>query len=193
MKSYTDKQILDRVKTLSSFKLIPTGYWIVGVRSNEDKTDEYDDKYYLFKGSKFVMFTTGTTNPGKWSLNNFSEYNAKGCAVVKADEWYYDLWANGLHKGKMQALVQAKDILYYRDNDKNGKSSEIGIIQKGMIGINFHTCTYDKPTLAQKLMGWIIGKWSAGCSVINNVTDYYKIIDLVSKQLRITYCLLKEF
>ncbi len=193
VKSYTDKQILDRAKSLPSFQFIPRDYWICGVRSTEDKTDTYDDKFYLFQGEKFIMVTSGTTNPGKWGLNNFATYNSKGCAVVKTDEWTYNLWANGLHKGKMQALVQVKDILYYRDNNKNDKSEEIGAIQRGIIGINFHTCTYDKPNVAQKFIGWIIGKWSEGCQVANIAKDYYALISLVLKQHRTSYCLLKEF
>lgn len=193
MKSYTDKQILDKCKSLSSYKFIPLGYWICGVRSNEDKSDTYDDKFYLFKSEKFITVTSGTTNPGKWGLNNFSTYNSKGCAVVKADEWTYDLWANGLHKGKMRALVQVNPINYYRDNNKNDKSEEIGVIQKGIIGINFHTCTYEKPNNLKKFIGWVIGKWSEGCMVVNKSEEYYGIIMLLLKQSRISYCLLKEF
>ena len=61
---YTDKQILDRVKSLPSFQFIPSDYWLCGIRSTEDKSDNYDDKFYLFKGEKFIMVTSGTTNPG---------------------------------------------------------------------------------------------------------------------------------
>lgn len=194
VKSYTDKQILDRVKSLPSFKFIPLGYWICGVRSQEDKSDNYDDKFYLFKGERFVMVTSGTTNPGKWGLMNFSTYNQQGCAVVKADEWYLELWANGLHKGKMEAGVQVNDVLFYRDNNKNDKSEEIGKIYKGRIGINFHTCTYEKePNILKKFIGWIIGKWSEGCQVANVAADYLDFIKCMKTQLRTSYCLLKEF
>lgn len=194
VQSYTNKQLLDKAKQVNGFKFIPMGYWILGIRSMEDYTDQYDDKFYLFKGEKFIMVTSGTTNPGKWGLLNFASYNPKGCAVVKADTWFYDLWANGSHRGKMKALVQVNDILYYRDNDKDEKSDEIGTLQRGIIGINFHTCTYDKePNILKKFVGWIIGKWSEGCQVANVADDYYKIIDLVKVQSRISYCLLKEF
>ena len=54
VKNYTDRQILDRVKSLKSFKGIPQGYWIVGVRSEDDAPNKYDDKFYLFNGEQFV-------------------------------------------------------------------------------------------------------------------------------------------
>lgn len=194
VRSYTDNELLTKVSKLPSFKGFPSGYWLLGVRSNEDKSDSYDDKFYLFKNKTFIMVTSGTTNPGKWGLLNFEKYNSQGCAVVKAEEWYYDLWGNGLHKGKMKALVQMTDILFFRDNNKNLKSEEIGKIFKGRIGINFHTCTYEKePSILKKFIGWTIGRWSEGCQVANVAEDYYKIINLVASQYRTTYCLIKEF
>jgi hypothetical protein len=194
VRSYTDKQILTRAKSTHGFKAIPTGYWLCGIRSTEDQSDNYDDKFYLFKGETFICVTSGTTNPGKWGLLNFATYNPQGCAVVKADEWYYDLWTQGLHKGKMKAWVQFSDILFYRDNNKNDKSEEIGKVYKGKIGINFHTCTYEKePGILKKFIGWIIGKWSEGCQVVNGAYDYYKIIELTFVQPKMSYCLLKEF
>lgn len=192
--SYTDKQLLERAKSLKSFNGFPSGYWLLGVRSKEDESDTFDDKMYLFKGLQFIMVTSCTTNPGKYGLLNFKDYNSQGCAVVKDDEWYQDLWANGMHKGKMKALVQVADILYYRDIDMDLKSEEIGTVYKGIIGINFHTATYEtKANILAKFIAWLIGKWAVGCQVCNIAADYYKIIDMVKFQRRVSYCLLNEF
>lgn len=194
VKAYTDRDIIDRVKKTHGFTTIPIGYWLCGIRSQEDYSDCYDDKFYLFKGESFIMVTSGTTNPGKWGLLNFNVYNPKGCAVVKADEWYYDLWQKGLHKSKIQAWVQRKPILYFRDNNKNEKSDELGTLQSGSIGINFHTCTYEKkPSSLKKFIGRVIGKWSEGCQVANIASDYYKILEITKGQKTKSYCLLKEF
>jgi len=194
VKPYTDKEILARVKSLKSFHGIPVGYWIIGIRSKEDAADEFDDKFYLFLGEKFIMLTSGTTNPGKYGLTSFMEYNKAGCAVVKADEFYHNFWKNGLHKGKMEALVQVSPVFYYRDNNKNLKSEEIGEVKIGIIGINFHTATYEKDASRLKtFIAWIIGKWSEGCQVCNIAADYYRIIGLVKKQIFVSYCLLNEF
>jgi hypothetical protein len=98
VRSYTTDQLLDRVEELKSFKTIPLGYWIVGVRSNEDAPNKYDDKFYLFNGEQFVKVVTGTTNPGTPILQGgYLKYNKVGAAVVKSNEWYYDVWAYGLH------------------------------------------------------------------------------------------------
>jgi hypothetical protein len=191
--NYTDRQLLERAKNTNGFKGFPTGYWLLGIRSNEDSSDAFDDKFYLFAGENFIMVTSGTTNPGKYGLLNFKEYNSQGCAVMKAEEWFNDLWAPGMHKGKMKALVQISDVLYYRDNDMDLKAEEIGKVYKGIIGLNFHTATYTAPNLVKKFIAWIIGKWSVGCQVANVAEDYYKIIDRVWSQKRISYCLLKEF
>lgn len=189
MKSYTDEQLLKKVRELQSFKGIPENYWILGVQSKEDKFNEFDDKFYLFKGDKFIMVTTGTTNAGLTGLKFYDTYNAEGCAVIKTNEWYYGLWTPGFHKGKMRALKQQLPIKFYRDWNKNDKVEEIGNIREGIIGINFHTASYQPYSVITRL----IGGWSTGCQVANNTTDYYKILDLIGKQKEVSYCLIKEF
>lgn len=79
----------------------------------------------------------------------------------------------------MPALKQVRDIKFYRDWNKNLKAEEIGNIYTGIKGVNFHTVTYQKNlTLIQKL----IGGWSVGCQVLNNVKDYYRVLDLVKNK-----------
>lgn len=189
MKNYTEEQLLNRVKGLKSFIRIPNDYWILGVQSKDDKFNEFDDKFYLFKGEKFIMVTTGTTNAGLTGLKHYDTYNPNGCAVIKTDEWYYTLWKPGLHKGKMRALKQYSSIKYYRDWNKNDKAEEIGNINEGVIGINFHTASYQPYNVITRL----IGGWSTGCQVANNTSDYYKILDLIGNQDVVSYCLIKEF
>ena len=190
VKSYTDKALLSKVKSLDSFKQIPTEYWILGVQSEEDAYNEFDDKFYIFKGDKCVKVVKGTTNAGTTGLKNYTKYSSKGVAVIKTNEWYYDLWSYGLHKGRMPALKQRKPIKYFRDWNKNNLVEEMGELYQGIIGINFHTVLYEK-----NLSYWtkLIGGWSVGCQVINHVGEYYKILDLVKNQKTVTYCLLREF
>lgn len=190
VKGYRDADLINKVMNLPSFKKIPEDYWILGVQSNEDEFNKFDDKFYLFKGYKFIMVTSGTTNAGKSALKNYERYNKSGTFVIKTDEWYYDLWEHGYHNLRMKALKQAAPIKGYRDNNKNEKAEEIGEIVEGFFGINFHTVTYSK------IVGFfrsLIGGWSAGCQVVNFYDDYKKILDLVSNQDRVTYCIIKEF
>jgi hypothetical protein len=191
MKKYTDKQLLDRVKSLPGFKGIPVGYWLLGVRSLIDTPNKFDDKVYLFLGEKFIRVVSATTNPGLPSLKGgFLKYNSLGSAIVKSDEWYYDVWAYGLHNGKMKALKQVGNFLVYRDNDKDEKAEEIGRTYDGKFGINFHSVSYN---LDVDKIGINIGDWSHGCVVVNDVQKYVEIINLVKDQKRVSYCLLKEF
>ena len=190
VKGYTDKQLLNKVKSLPSFNTIPKNYWILGVQSQEDEFNKFDDKFYIFKGSKFVTVTSGTTNPGDFGLMNYQRYGQKGTFVIKSNFWFYNLWKFGYHRGRMPALKQNKPITGYRDNNKNKKSEEIGKEVKGYFGINFHTISYAlKPGFWRKL----IGGWSTGCQVVNDVSDYLKILNLVKNQKTVTYCIIKEF
>lgn len=192
VKNYTANQLLARVKSLPTFKSIPSDYWILGVRSNEDQPDFFDDKFYLFNGDKFVMVTSGTTNAGLSVLKGgFKEYNPAGAAVLKSDEWYYNVWKYGKHRGKMRALLQlGAKVKFYRDGNMDSKIDEVGTLHQGYIGINFHANTYQLTSTAIKEK---IGAWSAGCQVVNIIPDYVKIIDLCQKQKSVSYCLLLEF
>lgn len=190
VKSYTDKQLLARVKSLKSYRSIPDGYWILGVQSTADAYDEFDDKFYVFKGEQFIMVTSGTTNAGRDGLQNFSRYNKNGVAVIKTNEWYLNLWSFGLHKGKMEALRQVNNIKYYRDGNKNLKIEEVGPMYDGVIYANFHTVSYEKRS---NFVLKFIGGWSVACQVVNDVSKYYQIIELTKKQKFVTYCLIKEF
>ena len=78
VKKYTDKQLLERVKSLESFKGYPEGRWIIGVRSEEDLPNKFDDKFYTYEGTKFIDVVTGTTNPGITILKGgFKKFNKK--------------------------------------------------------------------------------------------------------------------
>lgn len=190
VQGYTDLQLINRVKSLPSFKKIPRDYWVLGVQSQEDEFNVFDDKFYLFKGHKFILVTNGTTNAGLSGLKGYAKYNKKGCAVIKTDQWYYDLWKFGYHKGRMAALKQRKPILYYRDWNKNQKAEQIGKVYEGIIGINFHTVTYGA---VQGFWRRLIGGWSVGCQVANIVRTYYKILQLTKDQKTVSYCLIDEF
>lgn len=179
VRSYTDIELLTRVKQLVNFQYIPQDIWILGVRSKDDLTDTFDDKFYVYRGEQFLMVTSGTTNKG-----------LKGTAVMMADTWNYDAYKYGLHRGKMKALRQVKSIPYYRDLDMNGKTDTYGKIYTDIIMMNFHGSTYIE---GSKKVITKIGGWSEGCQVCNVNADYEKIIALVKNQSRVTYCLINEF
>ena len=190
VRSYKDTELLDKVKTLKNYSGIPAGYWLLGVRSNEDTANTFDDKIYLFKGEQFIEVTSATTNPGTPTLKQFEKVNKKGAAVLKSEQWYYDVWKYGKHNGKVEALLQlGAPVQVYRDTDKDNQSEQDGVLDTGYFGINFHPNTYD----LSKPVGSSIGWWSAGCQVVNNPTKYKTMIRLLKTQKYVTYCLINEF
>ena len=190
VRPYTDKQLLEKARSLSSFSKIPSGYWLLGVRSLDDIPNTFDDKIYLFKGEEFVLVTSATTNPGINTLKQFEKVNKDGAAVLKANEWYYNVWKYGKHNGKVEALLQlGNKVTVFRDTDKDIKAEEQGNLQSGYFGINFHPNTYD----LTKGSGTNIGWWSAGCQVVNNISNYKIMIKLLKNEKFVSYCLLNEF
>jgi len=193
VRTYTNDEILARVKSLPSFQALPSNYWIVGVRSNEDAPNKYDDKFYIFSGENFVTLLHGTTHPGVPILKGgFLKYNKVGAAVVKANEWYYGVWRYGLHLKRMPALLQIGKFLGYRDGDRDNKAEEIGPINTfEWTGINFHTVSFDsKSTYVPEDINGL----SAGCQVIPDVQKFNQTINKFFKEQKsVTYCLLQEW
>ena len=201
VKKYTDEQLLTRVKELCNYEGLPDGRWILGVRSQADEPNVFDDKFYEYEGDKFIRVLIGTTNPGTTILQGgFLKYRNDGAAIVKSNRWYYGVWQYGLHRGKMPALLQTgAKITVYRDGDMDDKSEELGEPMSGYYGINYHTNTYNFSDENIQVTVEEIDDWSAGCQVTNErdkyVTqmDWYRNAKESGKQTNVTFCLIKEF
>jgi len=181
MKKYSYVELENKFKEL--------GYeWpafhVIGTRSLANEKNKFDDYFYLIKGPIMYVFS-GTTNPGTHWLKNLM--NPKGCAVVKPGQ-YVDSWKLGMHQGKYEALVQAKPITVYRDNNKNDLAEENGKEDTGMFGINIHHAN-------ASAISSIIDKWSAGCQVLDNPEQFKTLISSckTSGRKAFTYTLLREF
>lgn len=184
MVEYNLKQLKNRFTQLN-YKWLP--FHLIGVRSKEDKINEFDDNLYLIEGETIVTYT-GTTNPGVYWHQNFE--NKKGVAVLKPGQ-YIDCWQLGKHRGIYTAWTQAKPVTVCRDNDKDNKSECNGVEEKGVFGINIHRSSENS------ISKWI-DRWSAGCQVFNNITQYNAFIkasqNQVSKGVKFfTYTLLEQF
>lgn len=187
VKSYSDGQILDRVKGLPSFISIPQVFWLIGVRSTEDLYNQFDDKAYLFKGETFKGVYKFTTNAGTDLLN---PSNPKGEAVLKSDEIYYNAWERRLHRGKVMAYCQRVPLPIYRDNDRDRNIEELGTPVKENVGINIHPASYQ---IGSKIEKQFIEGWSAGCQVFAQRSDFDEFMKLTEGQQQLTYALLKEW
>lgn len=191
VRQYTDSELLFRVEEIGG-KIPNHGkYLIIGVQSQEDTFNEFDDKFYVFDGSTFKQVSTGTTNVGMTALYKFKEHGLPGAAVWKTDMFYKDLYAPGLHKGKMKALRQQEPIFYYRDSDMDNLAEEQGELHHGIIYANMHGVDYDPYSEAVKTK---INGWSFACQVWNRMSDYRLMIRATWKRnKKIDYALLKEF
>ena len=196
VKQYTDNQLLERVESVGG--IIPNvgKYMIIGVQSQEDSPNVFDDKFYVFDGNVFKQVSTGTTNSGKKALLYYDKYKLDGAAVWKTNVYYIDLYRRGYHKlsrpdGGMRALRQQKPILYYRDTDKDLKSEEQGELHEGIIYANMHGVDYNPYSTIVKD---IIDGWSFGCQVWNRMSDYRQMIKATwERNKSVDYCLLKEW
>lgn len=187
---------MERVKQFTGGRPLPA-YLLIGVRSKQDTSNVFDDKFYLFVNGVFRVATTGTTNPGGPILTGgWKKYNKKGAAVLKSDEVYWDVYryTDGkkvpLHNGKMIALRQVGNMKYFRDGDNDKLSEETGAVEIANNSTNFHFNNYD---IFSKIVSTFIGNWSAGCQVCNVSADYNEILRICKDAPAVTYALLKEF
>lgn len=194
---YSDSELLERVEHVGG-KIPNKGkYLLIGVQSQEDAFNVFDDKFYVFDGPEFKQVSTGTTNAGKTALLFFKDYNLpNGTAVWKTDQWCPNLFSRGYHKfkrpdGGMRALRQRKPIQFYRDKNKNEQVDELGILYEDIIYANMHGVDYNPfSNITRKF----IDDWSFGCQVWNRMGDYRQMINAVWKRNKfVDYALLKEF
>jgi hypothetical protein len=180
MKKLTILELKTIFKSLN-YKWLP--FQIVGIRSKADAHNKFDDLIGLIENDTITWFT-GTTNPGTHWLKNL--LNPKGAALLKPNQ-YINTWKLDLHQGKYLALCQRKNVVVYRDGDKDNFSEETGITETGLFGINIHRAN-------PSAISSIIDKWSAGCQVLNNPQDFDYLIKRckASGLNEFTYTLLKE-
>lgn len=188
MRSFTDEEVLARVKSLPTFKGFPNGPMDVWIRSAADAFDSFDDKAFTYecygnaKPPKFIMARGGTTNAGSYGLKHFEEYNHLGCAVLRSDFIVYDSHRNGLHKGK-PAYRQAKGFPYFRDNNRNERADEVGKEYDDIIFANVHRAGANST---------VIKNWSTACLVTANLTKFLEWFKWMNKR-PLTVCILKEW
>ncbi|MFN6963216.1 MAG: hypothetical protein ACK4S4_05545 [Pyrinomonadaceae bacterium] len=188
MRTFTDKEVLDRVASLPTFKGFPNGPLDVWIRSAADAYDSFDDKAFTYecygdaRPPKFIMARNGTTNAGSYGLKHFDEYNHLGCAVLKSDVIVYGSHAYGLHKGK-PAYRQVKGFPYFRDNNRNERCEEIGAEYDDVIAANVHRAGVDST---------VIKNWSVACLVTANQKKFLEWLNWMNKR-PLTVCILKEW
>ena len=163
----------------------------IGIRSNAKHDDTFNDTiavaYKDADGNERVFCAPFTCDPGIYYLRN--PMNASGTAIIPNGQ-YRSLWILGKHKGYV-ALVQRLPVRVLRDNDKNDLLGGTISAHPELGGFNFHRALENSITKT-------IGKFSAGCQVVQVQEDFNYIISLVRLQVRyvksamISYTLINE-
>jgi hypothetical protein len=188
MRKFTDKEVLERVAGLPTFRGFPTGPMDVWIRSKADVFDTFDDMAFTYecfgdrKPPAFVMARGGTTNAGSYGLLHFDKYNHAGCAVLKSNVIVYDSHVYGSHK-RQPAYVQAKAFPYFRDRNRNRRAEEVPPEFNDIIGANVHRAGQNST---------VIKNWSTACLVTANLTKFLAWLDHMKKR-PLTVCILKEW
>lgn len=160
---------------------------IVGVRNANIKSDLFDDKYIVFyrldKNWK-IHYLSCTTDPGKAELidPSFPAAQQAGTFILKDNEQYRGAWTLGYHGAgnwRHVGLLQTSAVKGYRDNNRDEILDLLpNTITEGFYGINHHSALLWKDTE-------IVGRWSAGCQVINKVNEYKFLVDLWQRAAKI--------
>jgi len=152
---------------------------IVAIRADKPTPNDFNDLFCVFwkyKGRWSMIQWEGTTLAGiPWMKTPLNE---KGCAILKPGQ-YRGAWKIGMHRGSYKALVQAKPVDVYRDNDKDVEYDMIEeTVDTGMFGINWHRAN-------SKHESQDVNKFSAGCQVTSNPHEYDVFIKLCDEAVEV--------
>lgn len=166
---------------------------IIGIRRDNQGSNTFDDFLLMMYRDSEEMIShrwQATTDPGKYWLMN--PMNPKGTAVLIPNQ-YRGTWKLGKHQNNYEALVQAKPVKVWRDNNKDeiiDYNNIITLVDKGYFGINIHRSNPYTESYA-------VNKWSAGCQVFKKVEDFNLFMKLCKESAklygpRFTYTLIDE-
>jgi hypothetical protein len=143
---------------------------LVGLRSENSTPNAFDDEMMVFwkwENRWTLKRYKITTDPGLTYLTD--PENKNGTAILKEGQ-YRGSHKLGKHKGKYEALVQAKPLTVIRDFNRD-KTLDFasGKEQTGTFGINIHRATASGESM-------FVNKWSAGCQVFARSAEYNDFI-----------------
>jgi len=171
---------------------------LIAVRANNSKSNDFDDRLYvLYRKDDKIEYRMEsfaiTTDPGKhWLLNPM---NINGTLIMVPGR-YPKAFKIGRHKDYIAFEQISSDIKYIRDNRKVGDldlaaTKDVSRHITGDFSTNIHRASKWRETLK-------VGKYSAGCQVIQSPTDFERLLELGRLQEKngfgktFTYTLLEE-
>ncbi len=153
-----------------------------GIRALPFHPDRFDDllviAYTDIAGSPRVFAAPASTDPGLIYIQN--PLNPAGCAFLKPGR-YPAAYRLGTHKGS-PALVQNAPLTVYRISSLSDLDSlDTAPTESGFFGINVHQASKDN-------IATVVGSFSAGCQVVQWISDLTYIRDLLRAQIRYIGC-----
>jgi hypothetical protein len=175
---------------------------IIGIRSNNSKSNSFDDYLYIAyrnENSVWVLkcFNRFTTDPGKpWLLKPMDK---DGTAVLVPGQ-YMNVYQVGVHgrthaSGGYQALEQIRSMAYVRDNNKDSVIdrklySDPSKIFWANLKTNLHRAS-------KNVIVRLVETHSAGCQVLAADSDLQEVLFACKRGIAqwgnsLTYTLLEE-
>jgi len=152
---------------------------IFGIRKARGIVSKFDDIICILVNEKdgWVLHKfNATTDPGLHYMKKL--LNPKGTAILMEGQ-YKGSHILGKHGNKYEALVQrGARVTVFRDNNQNAIHDFNMPIQRGFFGINIHRASKYKVVES-------IGKYSAGCQVIQNPNDFETFLSLCKRSAKL--------
>ena len=148
---------------------------MIGIRTCENDANSFNDFFvclWFYKGVWNRFDAKITTDAGVYWREN--PMNVKGTAILKEGH-HPKLWSIGKHRGVYDALTQTGLATVYRDNNKDEVLDMVqGSEEEGYFGINLHRANLKGESIE-------VNKWSAGCQVFANPTEYSRFMTMAYK------------
>jgi len=149
---------------------------LFGLRNEIDQQSDLFNDFIGICSGDIIRVYAGTTDPGAWwTRNPITAAGTTGAAHL-CEGFHKNAWRVGTHATGTpfahEALVQTGNkVKIWRDVNKDYEKSDRDPVQEGYYGINIHRAGLDDPMK--------IGKYSAGCQVVQNHKEFEELIGIV--------------
>jgi len=149
---------------------LPYNVNIIGIRNMDGRVNQFDDIILVIYRDSYKRWIVDsyqiTSDPGLYWLKK--PMRVDGCAILVPNQ-YRGAYKIDKHGGKYDALCQrGAELTIWRDNDRDSRHDMDGETHSGWYGINIHKAGKDSS---------LVNKWSAGCQVFKNSSDFSQFMD----------------
>ena len=173
-------EILGRVEALD-FVVFDNGYQydlnIIAERNPNGVADRFDDWIHVIYRANDQWNWHAypcTTDAGEYYLKQYA--TTSGTAILCHPQQMRSVYSVDLHRGHYLALCQRNGpVKVWRDANRDSIHDMSGEIDEGYFGINIHQAGRNSTE---------VGKWSAGCTVLQHQEDFKEFMQLCDMQVR---------